>query len=143
MGANDNPLERFIDIFRRLDKDSLQLLDELYAPNAIFEDPLHRIEGLPALREYFGKLYNGVISIEFAVGERAQQGERGALSWIMTMRHKKLKGGAPIAVHGASFLRFNSAGLIVSHRDYFDLGEMLYENIPLLGAAIRLVRRKV
>ena len=31
-------------------------------------------------------------------------------------------------------------GRVLHHRDYFDAGELLYENLPLLGSAIRLVR---
>jgi len=37
-----------------------------------------------------------------------------------------------------SHLKF-ADGKVISHRDYFDLGEMLYEHIPLLGGVIKSI----
>jgi len=36
-----------------------------------------------------------------------------------------------------------AAGKVARHRDYCDAGEEVYEKIPVLGAVIRLVRRKM
>lgn len=40
------PVETFKSVFNRLDRSSLHLLDELYADDVEFRDPLHRIRGL-------------------------------------------------------------------------------------------------
>lgn len=34
-------------------------------------------------------------------------------------------------------------GLITRQRDYYDAGEMIYEHLPLLGWAVRGVKRRV
>lgn len=33
--------------------------------------------------------------------------------------------------------------LIIRQRDYYDAGEMIYEHLPLLGWAVRGVKRRV
>lgn len=40
-----------------------------------------------------------------------------------------------------SHLRFDAAGKVCYHRDYWDTGEELYEKLPLLGLGARLLRR--
>lgn len=50
-------LQRFAHAFAELDASRLAALDELYSADIQFQDPLHRIDGLPALRAYFAQLY--------------------------------------------------------------------------------------
>ncbi|HDY7901818.1 TPA: nuclear transport factor 2 family protein, partial [Vibrio vulnificus] len=52
------------------------------------------------------------------------------------------KKGACVEVKGVSHLKFE-AGKVIYHRDYFDLGEMLYENLPLLGGIIRAIKQRL
>jgi hypothetical protein len=60
----------------------------------------------------------------------------------MKLKHPKLNGGQPVEVNGVSQIRF-SGDRVIYHRDYFDLGEMLYENIPLLGVVIRNIKQRL
>ena len=32
---------------------------------------------------------------------------------------------------------------IIYHKDYYDLGEMVYEHIPLLGSIIKMIKRRL
>ena len=50
--------------------------------------------------------------------------------------------GAPYEICGGSHLRFNQAGLVVLHRDYWDAAEELLQKLPLVGAPIRWLRRR-
>ena len=44
-------------------------------------------------------------------------------------------------MRGASHLRFDAAGKVVLHRDYWDAAEELYAKLPLIGPPMRLLRR--
>jgi steroid delta-isomerase len=46
-------------------------------------------------------------------------------------------------VRGATHLRFNGRGKVVYHRDYWDAAEELYAKLPLLGALMRWLRRRL
>jgi hypothetical protein len=42
-----------------------------------------------------------------------------------------------------SYLQFDKAGKVRYHRDYFDLGAMLYEHLPLLGSLVKTIKRRL
>ncbi|MGB0230941.1 MAG: nuclear transport factor 2 family protein, partial [Pseudohongiellaceae bacterium] len=64
------------------------------------------------------------------------------MTWTMFLNHPKLSGGETVRVEGASYLRTRN-GKVYYHRDYFDLGAMLYENVPLLGRVIRKLKSRL
>ncbi len=131
-----------VELYQKLNKHNLHLLEEVYHPEVVFEDAAHRLEGRAALYDYFQSLYANVNRCDFVIDEQQQVGDSGFLTWRMELLHPKLQNGAPVLVNGASHLKF-CQGLVIYHRDYFDLGEMLYENLPLLGALIKVVKRRL
>ena len=136
-------LDRVRAIFNAMGRDSLHLVDEIYSPTVLFVDPFHRIEGRPALREYYRKMYADVQSIRFDFSGETAAADDVVLYWTMTYSHPRLRGGAPISLEGCSRLAFGPDGKVVLHRDYFDAGALLYEHVPLLGRAVRFIRERV
>ena len=134
-------IELFKDTFQRLDAGSLHLLAELYTEQVVFQDPFRRIEGLPALRQYFAKLYQNAISTSFVFEDECRGKEKSILSWTLSLRHPRLNGGVLIQVPGVSHIRYRNK--VYYHRDYFDAGALLYEHVPLLGAIVRAVKRSM
>lgn len=64
--------------------------------------------------------------------------------WKMIMIAKKLNKGKPVTVEGDSHIRFGGAeGKAVYHRDYFDVGAMVYEHVPIVGGLTRYVKKKL
>jgi hypothetical protein len=59
----------------------------------------------------------------------------------MKYRHPKLANNKEITVKGHSHLVFNG-DKIVEHQDYFDVGALLYRNIPLVGSVIKLIDKR-
>lgn len=134
-------LERFLQVYQELDRDHLHLLDEVYAENVSFTDPLHHVEGLPALHGYFERMYANVTAVRFDF-ERVLAGDGEAmLTWTMHLQHPRLSPTEPLALPGATHLRFDAK--VHCHRDYFDAGALLYERLPLLGGVVRAIRRRV
>jgi len=135
-------VERFKQVYLELRHDTLDLLDGIYADDVVFEDPLHRVEGLAQLKSYFARMYAGVESIDFDYGEVLAGDAQAMLTWTMRMRHRRLRAGEELALPGATHIRFGESR-VHYHRDYFDAGALLYERIPLLGGVVRAVRRRV
>ncbi|MDE1230773.1 nuclear transport factor 2 family protein [Vibrio aestuarianus] len=130
------------EVYQKLNKANLHLLDEVYHNDVVFEDAAHRLEGKVSLSEYFNNLYQNVTRCDFTIHEQQQMGNSGFLTWTMALQHPKLGKGSLIYVQGMSHLKFQD-GKVIYHRDYFDLGEMLYENLPLLGSVIRAVKQRL
>lgn len=137
------PLSRFIALYQQLNLQQLHRLPEVYADEVIFIDPAHRIEGLTALNEYFAALYQRLDYCRFEIVSQQQQEAKAWLGWVMTFSHPRLASGQPIRVEGATRLEFDAAGKVMLHRDYFDLGALLYEQLPLLGPVVRLIKGRL
>jgi len=138
-----NSLESFLEIYAKLDAENLDLLDHIYSADVSFIDPAHKIEGLVALKKYFFELYQNVSSVKFSFTHHQQQVSDAYIQWQMTIRHPRLKGNREIVVPGISYLHYDQMGKVEFHRDYFDLGVMLYEQLPLLGNIIKRIKRRL
>ncbi|MGZ9189187.1 MAG: nuclear transport factor 2 family protein [Nitrospira sp.] len=134
-------VERFKQTYGQLDAQSLGLLSELYSDDVEFQDPFHQIAGLPALRQYFADLYAQVESCSFKFEEDVTQGNDSVLMWTMFLKHPRLNGGVVVTVPGSTHIRFRDK--VSYHRDYFDAGAMLYEQLRLIGRVIRIIKRRV
>ncbi|GAB5993073.1 nuclear transport factor 2 family protein [Aeromonas enteropelogenes] len=139
----DEPLARFVALYQQLDRQQLHRLSEVYADEVIFIDPAHRIEGLAALSDYFAALYQRLAYCRFVITSQQQQERQAWLGWTMTFSHPRLRGGKPVTVEGATRLEFDEQGKVCLHRDYFDLGAMLYEQLPLLGSLVRTIKGRL
>ena len=69
-----------------------------------------------------------------------EQGQATVI-WTMTFSHDRLSSGESISVNGCSHLKF--AEKIYYHRDYLDMGQMLYEHLPLFGRIVQFIKKRV
>ena len=118
-----------------------QQLAQIYDRNVQFTDPLHKIEGIETVTEYFTKMYRNVTSCQFNYIDEMALENRACLRWEMHLQHPRLDSGREIIVAGASFLWFGEQ--ITHHDDYYDLGAMLYEHVAVLGSAIKYVKGRL
>ena len=98
-------VERFCRLFNELHAGNLERLADVYAPGVVFEDPLHRVEGLEAMTRYFARMYEGVASISFDFHDVLETGDRAMLAWTMRMTHRRLRPGEELVLPGASHVR--------------------------------------
>lgn len=132
-------LEEFRTLFNQLDKGNLDRLPDVYSEDIRFADPLGSAEGIDALTHYFAGAYENVISCRFVFDDSVVQGRLASIPWVMHLRHKRIRGGREIQVAGISHLEVEQ-GKVCYHRDYFDAGQLLYENLPVVGGVIRWVK---
>lgn len=137
------PLDHFKTVFNQLSRDNLGLLEEIYTPDVQFRDPVHALEGLPALREYYGRLYEGVLSCRFEFDAELIEGQQGMLVWLMRFQHARFRPRETLELRGVSHLKFLDDGRVSHHRDYFDMGEFIYERVPVLGGIIRAIKHRL
>lgn len=137
---NSPLLTKFCQIYQTLNKDNLDLLSEVYSEQAQFIDALHEVNGLAALQGYFGHLYGNLLFCRFDIKQVIEQDQQACLIWTMEYAHPKIKGAQTILVNGSSHLMFTDK--INFHRDYLDMGEMLYEHIPVIGSLLQVIKRR-
>jgi ketosteroid isomerase-like protein len=133
-------LSRFVDLYRRdLAGVDMAIIADVYSPDVEFIDPAHNIHGCNALIKYFNNMMQPLTFCQFDIRDIHELEGSATLAWTMTIAHPKLRRGKPISIEGMTLVRFDKK--IDFHRDYFDLGAMLYEHIPLIGRAIKWLKR--
>jgi hypothetical protein len=132
--------EAIISAFNEFTGKNLARLDRFYARDIHFIDPVHDLKGLDRLKIYYESMYKNVKSIHFDFHEFVEEGNKCTGSWTMRLAVLGLQGGDPFDVEGISAFHFNSQGLVSYHRDYFDLGSLVYERIPVQGMIIRKIK---
>ena len=133
---------RVKEAYQSLGTEHLSDIESLYASDIYFEDPLHAVQGRAALMQYFTKQFANLEKCAFKFHSTIVNDTDVFMTWTMFLNHPKLRGGETVRVEGSSYLRTRN-GKVYYHRDYFDLGSMLYENVPLLGHIIRKLKSRV
>jgi limonene-1,2-epoxide hydrolase len=137
-----NPtLEKFHQFYRQLNSADLTGLDQIYRSDIEFIDPIHHIKGIEALNHYFENMMQDLIRCNFEIHQLSEQDQQAFVIWTMHFQHPRLNKSNTIHVDGVSQLKFDEQ--VFFHRDYYDVGAMLYEHIPLLGSIISGVRKKI
>ncbi|MBK6263848.1 nuclear transport factor 2 family protein [Marivirga sp. S37H4] len=132
-------VEKFKSYFAQLKLDNNAVLNEIYSEDVIFTDPIHQIKGLENLKSYFKKLDSNLVEGSFQFTDESSRDNIVYLQWEMHLSLKRPK--KKVKASGISVLTIEQK--IIKHRDYFDAGELFYENVPVLGNIIRFLKKKI
>lgn len=136
--AEPSSLHRIARVFEQLSADRLDVLAQVYAPQAAFQDPFNRVQGLAAITAQFAHMYAKLHAPRFVVKEITTQ---DAVGWMVWDFHFALRpGSAPQVIEGATRFILDAQGRVTDHRDYWDACDF-YATVPLLGAVVRRLKR--
>ncbi len=133
-------IDELIAFYREFDTESLAKIRAIYDEDARFSDPIHEIKGLESIERYFSSAMAGVTACRFDFDRVSVTEETAFLEWRMRFMHPRLA-KHEICVKGISVIEFQEK--VIAHVDYYDVGEMLYEHVPLLGRVIRRLKRRL
>lgn len=142
MSAMPSVINRFVEYYAGLDNQPPSALAAIYDTDATLIDPFGEHKGLYAIQRYFTHLLANVGHCRFSIDAPLYDDHRFAVTWTMHWSHPRVAGGKTLALPGCSVGEFR-ADMIIRQRDYYDAGEMIYEHLPLLGWAVRRVKRRV
>lgn len=111
----------------------------LYHDDVHFEDPLQRTHGKEALAAALRSMYRKLRDIEFQIHTFSRAGDEAHLTWTMRFRPRL---GPLLRIDAASHLKLRD-GLILYHRDYWDLLSSLAEASPLGAQVYRALSRRL
>ena len=134
------PLERAIHFFETLSPQRLQDVASIYAPEARFLDPFNDLRGQQAIAGVFAHMFEQLEDPRFAVREAFGDTHQAFVTWDFDFGSGR---GPRRRIHGSTHFRFAADGRIDLHRDYWDAAGELYETLPLLGAVLRWLRRRL
>jgi steroid Delta-isomerase len=135
-------VERIVQFFETLQPSNVAHMAAYYTADATFKDPFNEVQGLAAIEGIFQHMYVALHNPRFVVTERVVQGAQCFLVWDFKFRFKRFDTVTEQTVRGTSHLRLAHDGRVCYHRDYWDAAEELYEKLPLLGGAMRWLKRR-
>ncbi|MCA9402993.1 MAG: nuclear transport factor 2 family protein [Candidatus Omnitrophica bacterium] len=138
------PSENIEKFFNAFNRDTLYLVEDFYDAGVEFHDPIVNISGRDRLRRYYEGMYEGIDRVRFDFKGEIKEGADHVVFWTMVLQTKKMNKGKPISVDGNSHIRFGGPeGKAIYHRDYFDVGAMVYEHVPVVGWMTGYVKGKL
>ena len=140
MNTSTPQVERFKSYFRILHESDLSQLRDLYSEQILFKDPVHEIRGLVELEDYFTSVCADLSDCRFEYLDEMVTDYAAYVKWMMHFKHPRL-GNRLISVRGVSHLKISDK--IDYHEDFYDMGAMLYEQLPLIGNLTRWLRLRL
>jgi limonene-1,2-epoxide hydrolase len=145
-------IRKFESFYTDLASMKIEELADIYSSDVTFIDPIAAHSGISSVESYFSKLLHNAKYCTFAIhsidktssinSESAAVISTSAyfVTWRMAFTSTRMKNGQAIQVDGITQLKIEH-NKIIYHRDYYDLGQMVYENVPLLGSVIKRIKR--
>lgn len=120
---------------------SMESFKVLYHDDVVFKDPFNEVTGISAVHKIFAHMYENLDDPKFLITEYIYSNNVAYIKWdfIFTFKNEKQE----TSFEGVSRLEMNADGKIISHVDFWDAAEHIYQKIPLLGSLIRLVKKKI
>lgn len=112
----------------------------VYAPEAYLNDTLAGIEGADRIEAYFTHTLQSARSLKVEFLDRAPVGTDWYVRWRMSVAADGLNGGEEVLTYGVTQFRFDPQGRVLIHKDFWDSGTGLFEQLPVLGRVIGRVR---
>jgi steroid Delta-isomerase len=142
--AQDPRVQRLVACYETLSPQTLDALVNLYSTDVRFKDPFNEVQGTAALRRVFEHMFKLQAVVRFDVRVAACEGDDAVLVWLYRGWREATTGSADaLTLRGSTHVHFDAQGRIDVHRDYWDAAEELYETVPMLGALMRWLKRRV
>jgi steroid delta-isomerase len=134
---------RVVRFYEALQPADVDRLGEVYAAHAYFRDPFNEVRGLAEVRRIFARMFEQLDDCRFVIRDSVCDDAGAMITWDMTFRIRRLRPHEVRCIHGATHLKFDAAGRITYHRDYWDAAEELYAKLPVIGPVMRWLRRRL
>lgn len=108
--------------------------------NAKFKDPFHEVVGVENIYEIFQKMYKNLDDPKFKIDEIVEGKTSTYIRWYFSFRFKSEN--IAQRFYGVSRVVFKNKK-VISHEDYWDSAEHIYEKIPFISWVIKLVKNKI
>ena len=135
-------LTTYQQLFENLDPHTMaQQFGEVFAPQVYFKDPFNEIKGRAKLVGLFEHMFTTLHEPMFRIHHKAGTGNTGYLEWRF---YFKLKPNQAVKqINGMSKIVIDEQGWVIVHIDYWDSGEYVYHQVPVIGALTRWVAKKL
>jgi steroid Delta-isomerase len=143
MSEHVDHVARLVNFYETLTEQSLPQLHDLYTADAYFKDPFNEVRDVVAIEKIFAHMFVASDKPRFIVHTKIVQDHEVFLAWDFKFHIRKFRPHIEQTIRGGSHVRFDAAGRVIFHRDYWDAAEELYEKFPVIGGLMRFLKKRV
>jgi hypothetical protein len=125
--------------YATLAPETLRDLPTLVAADVRFKDPFNDVRGVDHMVRVLARMFEDASDIRFDLAECACVRSLCFIRWQFSFRPRRFPRGGLWYIDGVSAVRFDDAGKVVEHIDYWDAAEQIYQRLPLLGMVLRRI----
>lgn len=129
--------------FDELSEASKSELRRLAHPDIHFVDPFNDVRGIDRVCAVFDHMFETSDAPRFVTQPPLIAGEIAFIKWRFTCRIKSRFMTKPLTIDGITEVHFDEVGRVTEHLDYWDAARQLYEELPLLGGLLRMIRQRL
>lgn len=135
-------MDRFRMLYKDFTEDGLKKSARVvYADEAYFNDTIKTVRGPEAIADYLSHGAASAHRVEVEMQDVARAGRDYYFRWIMSIQLKA--DGDQIVSMGISQVRFDRAGRVVLHQDFWDSAAGLFDHLPGTGFLLRFYRGRL
>lgn len=141
-----SPLPKITAWFESLTPQTLDEIGEVYADDAHFKDPFNDVVGIDQIRAIYAHMFENLTNPRFEITQVIEQAERsGKASFhaFVAWQFKFDWRGQSFDIPGGTRFAINDQQLVTDHVDYWDVAAGLYERLPLIGAVLKRLRKRM
>ncbi|CAA6823466.1 MAG: Unknown protein [uncultured Sulfurovum sp.] len=134
--------EKISHFFETLHKETtVESFKTIYDEKVSFKDPFNQVEEIQSVYKIFAHMYENLENPRFVITEYIGKENVAYVKWdfIFTFKGEKNEN----SFEGVSRLVMNDEDKVISHTDYWDAAEHIYERMPLIGSLLRFIKRKI
>jgi len=132
----------YADFFESITQEtSIETYSEVFDEKVYFEDPFQKVIGLEEVYAIFQHMFETLHDPRFIVDEIVCGNSTTYLRWTFSY-HRSSKHEVE-KFTGVSRVQFLETGKVLSHVDYWDAAENIYEKVPILGSVLRLIKQRI
>ena len=138
----EDAAKAYADFFESISQDTpVEAYADIFDSKICFEDPFQKVIGIEKVYKVFEHMFQSLYAPRFIVNEIVCVKQIAYLRWTFTYQRSYKH---PIEKFtGVSRVQFLEDGKVLSHVDYWDAAENIYEKIPLLGFIMRLIKKRI
>ena len=138
----DATLDTYLATWQLGDADRLADLADVLAPDMRFRDPFHNVHGVEAVIAALKSAYDRVDHVHITIRARARDGDVSLVLWTFQFRTRKR--GTPMLLEGVAEIHQDpETGLITEHLDHWDAAEQFFQDLPVVGFLIRMIKKRL
>mgnify|MGYP002632269602 CR=1 FL=1 len=133
-----------IDLFTNYTAENLAAnITKVYAEEVYFRDAFKQFDSAEGIQEYMLAGLEPLDGAEFVFNNILRKNGDFYLDWTMRLDFKKTPPDTWEESIGMTRMRFNQAGQVVFHQDYWDPTDIVYKRIPIVKQLIAYVKKKL